>query len=291
MGPLPKGAPSDEKLLQEAVSLAGDADTVVLALGNSRDQEHEGIDRPDISFPDNQVALAKAILALKKPTVLVMSNGGTLALDGGTGLMDCGAIVEAFNPAHNTPELAELLFGESNRWGKLPVTIYSLNYTRGGGGLPPQPMDNYDMVKSPGRTYRWYQGKPLFAYGTGLSLTTFELTCGCTTGSSDSTVLSCHCVIKNTGSKDGDEVIMVYDSLSPAIRATVGQAHPLPIKRLVDFERATIVAGESATVHFEIEKERLAVTTADGGLHLYSGVHELLFSRGNGDDQKVSVTV
>ena len=137
MGTPPKGAPSDGKLLQEAVSLAGDADTVVLALGNSRDQEHEGIDRPDISFPDNQVALAKAVLALKKPTVLVLSNGGTLALDGGTGLMNCDAIVEAFNPGHNTPELAALLFGESNRWGKLPVTIYSLNYTRGGGGLPP----------------------------------------------------------------------------------------------------------------------------------------------------------
>ena len=83
------------------------------------------------------------------------------------------AIVEAFNPAHNTPELARLLFGEANSWGKLPVTIYSHNYTTGGGGLPAQPMDSYDMVASPGRTYRWYRGEPLFAFGSGLSLTSF----------------------------------------------------------------------------------------------------------------------
>ena len=53
------GAPSDAKLLQEAVALAKSADTVVLALGNSREQEHEGIDRADISFPDNQVQIKK----------------------------------------------------------------------------------------------------------------------------------------------------------------------------------------------------------------------------------------
>ena len=74
--------------------------------------------------------------------------GGIVALDG---LLDRPeAIVEAFNPAHNALELAQLLFGQANRWGKLPVTMYSLNFTRGGGGLPAQPMQQYDMVASPG---------------------------------------------------------------------------------------------------------------------------------------------
>ena len=85
--------------------------------------------------------------------------------------------------------------------------------------------------------------------------------------------------------------MQVYDSLSAAIRTTVAKAHPVPAKRLVDFERVSIVAGGSATVHFEIKKTQLALTAADGGQKLYAGVHELLFSRGNGEDQKVSVTV
>ena len=59
------------------------------------------------------------------------------------------AIVEAFDPGHTTPQLAALLFGNANNWGKLPVTIYSHNYTTGAGGLPAQDMNNYDMVKAP----------------------------------------------------------------------------------------------------------------------------------------------
>ena len=70
----------DPEMVAEALSLARDADRVVLVLGNSRDQEHEGIDREDINLPYNQAALAKAVLLIRKPTVVVLSNGHLLQL-------------------------------------------------------------------------------------------------------------------------------------------------------------------------------------------------------------------
>jgi hypothetical protein len=82
-----------------------------------------------------------------------------------------------------------------------------------------------------------------------------------------------------------------YDSLSAGIRTTVGSSHPLPAKRLVDFERTTVGVGGSAQVSFEIEAAALALTTADGSRRLYTGTHDLIFSRGNGADVTVPVTV
>ena len=90
---------------------------------------------------------------------------------------------------------------------------------------------------------------------------------------------------------DGDEVVMVCDSLSAAIRTTVEKAHPVPTKRLVDFERVSVSAGSSVTVAFHIATEKLSLTTSDGNRTLYTDEHELIFSRGNGVDVTVSVTV
>merc|ERR1711959_658798 len=160
-------------------------------LGNDRTQEHEGIDRPDISLPGMQEPFAKQVLALGKPTLLILSNGGAVAIDN---LVEpSGAIIEAFNPAHMAPALAALIFGRENRWGKLPATIYPHSYTL------EQPMTNYDMSKSPGRTYKYYTGKPLFEFGHGLSLTNFTVTCAQESG------LSFSCKVKNVGKLAGDD--------------------------------------------------------------------------------------
>ena len=84
---------------------------------------------------------------------------------------------------------------------------------------------------------------------------------------------------------------MVFDKLSDGVRAAVGKRHPVPIKRLVDFERVSLAAGASTTVEFFFSVGNLAITTADGTKKLYSGVHELSFSRGNGADSTAPVTV
>jgi beta-glucosidase len=98
--------------LSQAVSVASASDTVILALGEIR-TEGEGHDRASISLSDAQQQLTAAIYGLGKPTLLVISNGCSVALDGM--VQQPAAIVEAFDPGHNAPQLAELLFGEQNR--------------------------------------------------------------------------------------------------------------------------------------------------------------------------------
>ena len=122
-------------------------------------------------------------------------------------------------------------------------------------------------------------------------MTTFSHSCKCGDTTLDDSDITCSCDIKNTGNMAGDEVVMVYDALSQAVRSAVGKSHPVPIKRLVDFERTTIAAGGSTTVQITIPKQSLSLTTADGSKKLYSGEHELVFSRGNGNDSSVKVTV
>ena len=269
----------------EAVSAARAAEVVVVVVGNDRSAEHEGVDRADVPLPTAQLRLARAVLELRRPTLLLLSNGGAVSLDG---LIEGSrAIVESFSLGHNAPQLAALLFGDANRWGKLPVSIYSKNFTTGGDGLPAARMNDYTMPASsgsPGRTYRYYQGRPLFEYGRGLSLTKFTHACVCKSGAD----VHCTCTVVNEGKMDGDEVVLVYDSLSMAIRTTVGTAHPVPKKRLIDFERVSIRRNASATVVFIIPTESLALTTASGDRKLYPGIHELVFSRG---DSSSDITV
>lgn len=263
----------DASGIPAAISAAREADIVVLVIGNDRTQEHEGHDRPDTALPGLQADLAKQITALKKPLLLLMSNGGALAIDNLVAPSD--AIVECFNPAQNTPELAELLFGNQNRWGKLPVTMYPHDYTS------QQPMVNYDMSRSPGRTYKYYTGKPLFEYGTGLSLTTFSLACS-KAGASPFTI---DCLVKNTGKRDGDEVVMIFHSASSDIRAKV--SHPVPIKSLIDFERVSVATGSNVSIRFELSLAAAKLVNAQGDRVLYPGARRFVLSTGAGPVQEV----
>jgi hypothetical protein len=97
-----------------------------------------------------QEEFAHQVLALGKPTVLVLVNGGIISIN--TLVKPMAAIVEAFNPALRGAEALFLsLFGEANRWGRLPVTVYPAEY------INEVDMYSFDMTKPPGRTYRYYQ--------------------------------------------------------------------------------------------------------------------------------------
>ena len=240
-------------------------------------QEHEGIDRPSNALAGLQSQFAEAVLALKKPTLLLMANGGTLAIEQLVGRSN--AIVEAFNPAQSTPALAALLFGVENRWGKLPVTMYTAAY------MDEQPMTNYDMVKPPGRTYRYYVGTPIYSFGYGLSLTTFALSCA----RENLTSLRFSCAVKNVGGRAGDEVVQVYHAAGASIRSSVG--HPVPLRSLVGFERVSVAAHATATVSFELTPDALLLTTAEGDRMLYPGERQLIFTNGVNATVSISVSV
>ena len=261
--------------ISAALALGKEADVVVLALGNDKSVEHEGHDRSDTALPGIQSDFAKQVLALGKPTVLVLTNGGQIAFDE---LMDGpAAIIEAFNPSiAGAQALGATIFGTENRWGKLPYTLYPHDY------IEQQPMDNYDMSKAPGRTYRYYTGRPLFPFGAGLSYTTFQLTCAMSNGDAD-------CTVKNTGAVDGDEVVMVFHSVGTEIKQQAD--HPVPIRALVGFERVRVAAGASVQVHFQLGNPALQLVNAQGDKVLYKGEHTLSFSRGVGTDTDIQVQV
>ncbi len=134
-------------------------------------------------------------------------------------------------------------------------------------------MNNYDMAAAPGRTYRYYTGTPLFPFGFGLSYTKFSHTC------TQTDRLKFSCIISNVGSVDGDEVIMVFHSVTDPIRKAA--PHPIPLKSLVQFQRVTISAGAQQTVPFSLPPVVLRVVDENGDKVFYNGTHNLIFSRGD----------
>ena len=287
--------------IARALALARKADVVVLAMGIDKSQEGEGHDRVNITLPGLQEPFAKQVLALGKPTVLVLTNGGALAIDalllgGGpdstAGVQPHpppGAVVEAFNPnVVGCRGLASLLFGRSNSWGKMPYTVYA------SGFVGEQENANFDMTSTPGRGYRYYTGKNvIFPFGFGLSYTNFDLDVSGPSSlsldrASDRRGFGRYRVeVKNTGTVDGDEVVMVFHRPTDSIRAAAD--HVLPLRRLVDFERVHVKAGESAALSFAFDKETLALSSASGASTVYPGKHELVFSRGVGQDVVVEI--
>ncbi|GMH47864.1 hypothetical protein TL16_g00169 [Triparma laevis f. inornata] len=257
----------------EALSIAKAADIVILAVGIDNTVEHEGQDRDDTALPGVQEDFALKVLALGKPVVMVMVNGGGLAIDN---LVDSpNAIIEAFNPAVMGPKaLALQIYGSENRWGKLPVTLYPHSF------VEEQPMANYDMSLSPGRTYRYYEGQPLWSFGHGLSLTDFTLECE----KDGEDQASATCDVANIGPMDGDEVVFVFHTLGDELRKEVTVNHPVPIKSLVDFGRISVLKGEEAGLSFTFSEDIFKVVNEAGDKVLYKGRHTLVFSRGHGDE-------
>ena len=260
---------TDTSGILEAVAYAKSADVIILALGIDDSICGEGSDRVDISLPGLQLEFAAEILSIGKPVVLILVNGGAIAINP---LLNNGsnAIVEAFNPSvTGAIPLAQTLFGDSNKFGKLVYTIYPEEYVN------QIEMDNYNMAAesgSPGRTYRYYTGVPTYPFGYGLSYTTFNLKCN------NVTSLQYVCAVINTGKITGDEVVQVYHSVGNDIRSRVN--HPVPIKNLVNFERVTVDPNAEQLVTFSFDSSVFLLINAEGKREMYTGTHFLTFTNG-----------
>lgn len=273
----------DSSGIASALHAVGAADAVVLALGITRAQEHEGIDRQDTDLPGLQEHFALQVAASaagKKPLVLVLCNGGSLSFD--ALLAPVPAIVEAFNPAgQGAKALAMLILGKANRWGKLPITLYPKGYAE------QTSITDMEFHTPPGRSYRYYTGSPLFSFGHGLSLTSFQHSCVCDPLGGQH--INCDCIVFNVGSRAGDEVVMVFHRVADDVRKAVGDKHPVPLKRLADFERVSLQPGGNHTLAFKIPIEKFGISNQEGESIVYPGNHELIFSRGTGNETVVQV--
>jgi beta-glucosidase len=237
----------------EAVEVAKQSDAVVLVLGLSSRLEGEemtvhepgflGGDRTDIALPARQQGLLEAVAATGKPVVLVLLNGSALAVNWADAHV--GAIVEAWYPGEEGgAAVADVLFGDYNPGGRLPVTFY-----KSVAQLPP--FEDYGMQ---GRTYRYFKGDPLYPFGFGLSYTRFKydnLKLSATKIKAGEG-LTVSAEVQNTGAREGDEVVQLYLT---HVKASV----PVPIRSLGGISRVTLKPGERRAVSFTLTPEQLSV--------------------------------
>jgi beta-glucosidase len=249
-------AAPDAALEAEALEAAQQADAVVLALGLTARLEGEempvqidgfrGGDRTSLDLPAAQERLMEHIVALGKPTVLILMNGSAVAVNWAQDHVP--AIVEAWYPGQAAgTAIADVLFGDYNPAGRLPVTFY-----KNVNDLPP--FDDYKMA---GRTYRFFGGTPLYAFGFGLSYTTFSYknlrTSTEAMGKDGSVTVSVD--VTNTGSRAGDEVAQLYVKHD-------GSSVERPREDLRGYSRVALAPGETKTVTFPLAAKSLAYWNA-----------------------------
>ena len=223
-----------------------------------------GGDRTDIELPDVQRRLLKALHEAGKKVVLVTFSGCALGLVPET--ETCDAILQAWYPGQEGgTAIADVLFGEVNPSGKLPVTFYK-NVDQ----LPD--VEDYNME---GHTYRFFRGEPLYPFGYGLSYTTFAY------GEAKVKGKKIVIPVTNTGDRDGDEVVQLY------VRKPDDTAGP--VKTLRGFRRVNVPAGKTVEVTFPLDKETFLWWDEKAqDMVPVRGNYELLYGGSSADVQCVS---
>jgi len=276
-----------DRLVMEAMTQAQKADLIVFVGGISSDLEGEempvnvegfnGGDRTNLDIPKSQQLLLEKLHKLGKPIVFVMTNGSALSVNWAS--RNIPAIVDCWYPGEEGGNaVADVLFGDFNPAGRLPVTFYkSVN------DLPS--FEDYSMK---GRTYRYFKGEPLYAFGFGLSYTAFEYSAirldkeqVLTEGN-----IKLNITVSNTGRYDGDEVIQVYFKQPESVTDK-------PIQSLVAFKRVSFKKGERKEISFEIPVSQLRHFDPKlGSYAIAKGRYELLVGAASNDIRKrVSVEV
>ncbi len=263
----------DAGLLNEAKTVASQADVAVLFVGLPERHESEGFDREHLRLPENHTRLIEEVAAVQPNVVVVLCNGSPVEMpwiDKAKGVLEAYLGGQALGGA-----VARLLFGAANPCGKLAETF------------PKRLSDNPSYLNFPGEGdrveywegqfvgYRYYDAKniaPLFPFGHGLSYTTFEYSAIAVDKKelSDTELLNVTVKIRNTGSMAGKEIVQLYvrDVASAVIR---------PPKELKGFAKIALAPGEAKTVTFALDKRAFAYYNVDiKDWHVATGQFEIL---------------
>ena len=255
----------------KVVDKVSKADVIVMVSGISSDIEGEGHDRSSIELPEVQQELLAKLDATGKPVILVNVSGSAIGFGNVEDKYD--ALLQAWYGGQACGEaVADVLFGDYNPAGRLPVTFYAST-----DQLPD--FQDYSMQN---RTYRYFKGEPLYAFGYGLSYTTFSYGDAKTAGKAKNMTVTVP--VTNTGKIDGDEVIQVYvKSLDDA---------GAPIKSLAGFARVNIAAGETKTVTIDLNKDAFsAYDEATDGLKFRPGNYRILYGGSSLDSDLKSLDI
>jgi beta-glucosidase len=239
-------------LTEKAVAAAKEADVVILVLGLSQRLEGEemaikiegfsGGDRTNLNLPAVQEQLLDAITVTGKPVIVVLTSGGALSVNKAQEKAKA-VILAGYGGQQGGNAVADVLFGDYNPAGRLPVTYYkSIDQ------IPA--FENYDMT---GKTYRFFTQEPLYPFGYGLSYTTFSYSNlvfpeKATAGDK----ISVKVTVTNTGKVEGDEVVEMYLTDEKA-------STPRPIRQLEGFSRINLKPGESKVVEFKLEPRQFSI--------------------------------
>lgn len=213
-------------------------------------------DRTDIEMPSSQTQLVQALVSTGKPVILLNMSGSAIAMPWEA--QNLPAIVQAWYPGQAGGQaVADVLFGRYNPAGRLPITFYRATEdlpSFDDYGMAARPLDAQDAdepgIQRLGRTYRYFQGKPLWFFGHGLSFTRFtygSLALGSSTITPQEPI-HVSVEVRNSGNRDGEEVVQVY--------ARPGSQGG-PQQRLIGFKRIPLGAGKSERVSFTIPAESL----------------------------------
>lgn len=245
------------KLREDALDKARQSDAVVMVMGISPTIEgeemdvqlegFEGGDRTDISLPKPQTELIKAVQALGKSVVVVLMGGSALAVNWEN--ENVPAILDAWYPGQEGGNaIADVLFGDYNPGGRLPVTFY-----KSVSQLPP-----FDDYKMEGRTYRYFKGEPLYPFGYGLSYTKFDYSnLNLKKKINAGERLQVTVDVQNTGDVAGDEVVQLYIT-------DADSSVSVPIRNLAGVERIFLKAGEKKAVSFTLNPRQMSVILDNG---------------------------
>jgi len=274
----------DAEYKKEAIRIAKLSDVVVLCMGLSPRMEGEqmkikidgfdGGDRTKLELPAVQQSLIKEIVALGKPVVLVLVNGSAVAINWEK--ENVPAILETWYAGQEAgAAIADVLVGDYNPGGKLPVTFYTSE-----NDLPA--FDSYDMK---GRTYRYFEGNPLYGFGYGLSYTKFaysKLLVKNKFAIGEKVAVSID--VSNTGKYNGEEVVQLYIKHKNA-------SVPVPISSLKGFQRIILKKGETKTVQFTLTPQDFSLISNSSKEIIEAGEYEIIVGGGQPSKESIIKTI
>ncbi len=272
----------DSRPSAEAIKSARNADVVVAVVGITSELEGEemlvseegfkGGDRTSLDLPKPEEELLEAVAATGKPVVVVLTNGSAMAVNWAS--KHVNAILDSWYAGEEGgAAIAETLSGKNNPAGRLPVTFYT-----GVDQLPP--FEDYAMK---GRTYRYFEGKPLYPFGYGLSYTTFsygglKLPQNAIKAGDPLTV---EVTVTNTGRREGDEVAQLYLSFPPIPGA--------PLRALRGFKRVHLKPHESKKILFDLKERDLSMVSEAGEVMIAEGQYSLSVGGGQPNTDAPSI--